>query len=447
MIKRFILLLVLLSTPFLGKAQKETNKSPLSIKGVLGSRYISTHNRGELADFNALIGQGMLKASYKAKPWLKFSAQFNGVYIPFKDGLLRVDAATGSGPIYEGNLWNDRLMSGNTQFSLPVLNVELEFKSQFLTLGRFTKESPIINPEPWPFPNAMEGVWYENYSAESTSWQLGIIRRIAPRFSGAFEVVGESIGVGATGVDFDGNTAQYRGQIDAGLMLIANVQQQLNEKASMNLWNYFVPNVTNTFIAESKLHLADPAINISGMAIVQNRLGDGGNAVESLTYQRDDLALYLGLRLEKHLEKDVFQMNLSRIGADGRLLLPREWGREPFYTFQRRTRVEGASDVWAIMLKWQRSWVTDKSLYRFFTSIGKNKMPLATDYPRNKYTLPSHVHWDASLRYQPIAGDGKITAEIYLAYRFLAEDIQTNYNVLINRADFFHADIIFNYNF
>ncbi|MEC7754041.1 hypothetical protein [Roseivirga sp. UBA1976] len=140
-------------------------------------------------------------------------------------------------------------------------------------------------------------------------------------------------------------------------------------------------------------------------------------------------------------------MNLSRIGADGRLLLPREWGREPFYTFQRRTRVEGASDVWAIMLKWQRSWVTDKSLYRFFTSIGKNKMPLATDYPKNKYTLPSHVHWDASLRYQPIAGDGKITAEIYLAYRFLAEDIQTNYNVLINRADFFHADIIFNYNF
>ena len=44
-------------------------------------------------------------------------------------------------------------------------------------------------------------------------------------------------------------------------------------------------------------------------------------------------------------------LNYNRITTHGRYLMPREWGRDPFFTFFPRERNEGLGDVHAIVGK------------------------------------------------------------------------------------------------
>ena len=50
------------------------------------------------------------------------------------------------------------------------------------------------------------------------------------------------------------------------------------------------------------------------------------------------------------------------------ILLPREWGRDPFYTFLPRERNEGLGDVHALMAQW--NYGKEQATNRFFVAAG-----------------------------------------------------------------------------
>ncbi len=439
--------LLMLIFCFLGFSLWSQEKNNLVIKGSVGARYMSTNNNGALEDFNTSVSYGDLKLDYKHNSWLSFSAQGNGLFIPNTTGLEKRDAITGRGPIYEAGLFNQQHMDGQSEFALPIFNAQIELNSHFITVGRFLKDVQLFRTEGWPFPNALEGVWYENYTAENASWQLAVIYRAGSRFSGQFETVGNSIGVAPSGFDEFGNRSQYSGNVDSNVLLVGNYNKLISKNLSVDAWNYFIDGVSNTLLIEPKVHFPDEAITISAKTIYQFKVGDGGNSNEVLRYQNDDMALYAGLRVEKQLGKSVLQLNFTRISNDGRLLLPREWGIEPFYTFQRRTRIEGARDASAVMFKWQRIWSNEQGKFRFYTSVAKNKLANVTDYDKNKYHLPSHLHWEASLKFQPSKFLNGLSAEILMAKRYLADDVNGDLTAVINKANFFHFDFILNYSF
>ncbi|NVJ46056.1 MAG: hypothetical protein HWE07_02980, partial [Cytophagia bacterium] len=120
---------------------------------------------------------------------------------------------------------------------------------------------------------------------------------------------------------------------------------------------------------------------------------------------------------------------------------------EPFYTFQKRNRIEGARDVIGLMMKWKKSWSDEKLKYQFSTSAGQNFMPEVTDYLRNKYQTPSTLNLDAELKVQPVKWMTGLTAEVLLAYRFLTDDSNIEDKHLINQAGFLHTDIRLYYSF
>lgn len=445
MTQKTFLSLIILFTSFNLVSQEKTRKFKWG--GSLTSRYMSTNNSGDLENFNAFVFYGDIGGSYKVNSWLTLSTQVNGLAVPNTDGITKIDVTTGSGPIYEGNLFNIRTMSGNSEFALPILSAQIELEGQFITIGRFLKNTPAVNAEPWPFPNALEGVWYENYKAENTSWQLGAIYRIAPRFSGNFETIGSSIGVGGIGVDVFGDPSGYRENVESDILIIGNYNKLFNEIFSIDIWDYYAEGITNTLLIEPKVQITENDLTFSALGMYQTKVGDGGNDNPSLAFRVDDLALYFGLRAEKRIGKNSFQLNFSRISDNGRFLLPREWGLEPFYTFQRRTRIEGFRDVTSLMFKWERIWSNNSGNYRLFSSLGKNKLPVVTDAPRNKYYTPSHYHWAWDFKYEPTQWMKGLSAEIYTAYRFLDATVDNDPDALINRADFYHFDFILNYSF
>ncbi len=409
---------------------------------------MSTNNRRELADFSTLVSFGNLQYKFQAKEWLTFGLQVNGLVHYGIDNITTPDPITGAGPIYEANLWNPSLMSGRVEAALPQLYAKLNFGDHKITLGRFLQETPTINPEPWPFPNALQGLWYEFDPNDKIKVQVGLIHQISPRFSGRFDGIGETIGLVATGRDEDGNPSGYPGNVNSNFLAIGNLNWQINDQLSVDVWDYFTENVDNTFLLEPTLKL-DGDVTIKAMFMYQFKVGEGGNENPLVTYQTDGhRASQYGLRVEKRVNQSTFQLNFSRISDEGRLSLPREWGREPFYTFQRRTRVEGFRDVTSIMARWKRDWDNDDRIMSIFTSIGGNQMPDVDDPIRNKLSVPSHLHWDADIVYTPknFFIDG-FSAELYIAYRFLNDEIGNNESLRINKADFFHTDFILSYTF
>jgi len=439
-LKKLIVFVYLILFGFAASAQDEK-----LISGELKSRYMKTDNADDLEDFSILTTYGHVAYQRKISDWLKLGGQGNILFNWGIDNISNRDAVTGSGPIYEGNLWNQRLMTGSAEFALSAVYAEMNFGKHIITVGRFLKNSPIINAEPWPFPNALEGVWYEVKPTDKLKVQLAGITKVAPRFSGEFEGIGESIGVGAVGVNTNGQNSGYRDNTASDFIGIANVNFVASEALTIDVWNYFVDNISNTFLIEPTYKVSD--FTFKSMLILQHRVGEGGNLNPLLQYMTDENASYFGLRAERKSGKHTLQLNFSRIGDSGRLLLPREWGKEPFYTFQRRTRVEGLSDVTSLMAKWQMDWSGENRDMRFFVTLGSNKTDL-DDFARNKYLVPSAVHLATDFKYDWNSNIFKgMSLEMLFAYRFLNDDIGTNESFRINRADFFHTDLILSYTF
>ncbi|OEK03988.1 hypothetical protein [Roseivirga misakiensis] len=409
---------------------------------------MDTFNKGDLEDFSGTVAHAYLRYNYDVKDWLTLGAQGNTLFHFGIDNITKRDALTGSGPIYEANLWHPNYLSGSSSFALPQLYARFNLSKHQITVGRFLIETPSINSEPWPFPNAVQGLWYKYEASSGLKVQLGAIHEISPRFTGEFASIGETIGLIAVGLDENGNAAGYPGNVNSNFLGIANAELQVTDQLALKFWNYYADNVYNTTLIEPELTF-EGGYSLKAMFIHQFKVGEGGNINPALSFLPDGhKASAFGLRLEKRKDQNLFQFNFSRIGASGRMLLPREWGLEPFYTFQRRTRVEGLSDVTSFMVKWQREFESEKRDMRFFTSIGTNRLNDPAEFVTNKLGVPSHIHWDTSIKYSPkTKGLNGLSLEWYLAYRFLDDDIGGNEAYRINRVDFFHSDILLTFTF
>ena len=87
-------------------------------------------------------------------------------------------------------------------------------------------------------------------------------------------------------------------------------------------------------------------------AIRQDALHNGGHEDPAKTYvRRGDKAFTFGAMAGWKNERWETSLNYNRITAMGRYLMPREWGRDPFYTFLPRERNEGLGDVHAVVAK------------------------------------------------------------------------------------------------
>lgn len=443
--RSLLISLSLLFTVFQSFSQEKSSgwQSTFSVT----QRLIGTQNQGELENFSGTVSYAHLTSEYQFKPWLKIGGRINALWHYGVPDINKKDALTNSGPIFERNLWNTRNMSGHSEFELSSLYAEFNWAKNQITVGHFLKETPLVNPEVWPLSNALEGIWYRGEGKRDDHFQVGLITRIAPRFSGDFVGVGTSLGKGGVGVDFLGQTSAYRDNSNSAFLAMAGYKREVSERLSLEIWDYYAENLTNSVFFESKAKLPSSKLNINVMGVYQSKVGNGGNLDQNLAYQRDERALYFGLRLEKQIGQNFLQFNISRITSDGRLLLPREWGLEPFYTFQRRTRIEGNSNVSSVMIKWQRDWSCASGNWSIYSSIGRNRMPNITNFEQNKATVPTHIHTDISIRYEPQHWVKGLSAQFYSAYRFLDEDIDNNPHAIINRANFYHFDFTLNYNF
>lgn len=180
--------------------------------------------------------------------------------------------------------------------------------------------------------------------------------------------------------------------------------------------------------------------------IYQSALNIGRNEDPSKTYfEKNGNSQTFGTRLGWQNKKIEITLNYNRITAKGRYLMPREWGRDPFYTFMARERNEGFGDVHAVMTKIQ--YTNPKKTLKSHLAVGYFDLPDVKNVALNKYGLPSYVQTNADVRYQFQGMLKGFDAQLLYVHKFNVGETYANKNYVFNKTNMSNINFILNFNF
>jgi hypothetical protein len=185
---------------------------------------------------------------------------------------------------------------------------------------------------------------------------------------------------------------------------------------------------------------------IAGIQLFQqSRIGEGGNEELEKKYMQNKSSFVLSTKLgwESHNWKTSF--NFTRITNQGRYTMPREWGRDPFYTFMPRERNEGLANVYAYVIKAGKSF--PKQRVSANLAIGHFNLPSVYDFSANKYGLPSYNQLNLDLRYTFNGILTGLESQLLFVYKGKATNETIDDKYIINKVNMSLWNIVLNYNF
>jgi hypothetical protein len=296
-------------------------------------------------------------------------------------------------------------------------------------------------------PTFVQGLWYGYRSNASNIMQVGVFNQIAPRSTAGFYSIGESIGTYPVGRNPTGQSSGYAGNTDSDYLVLFNSEWKVTEALSLNFMNLYADNVSNSAYLKPKIRL-NQKMDLEMEWLHQNKVGHGGNAIDSLRYFTGTSADILGLRMNVQLKKSKVSLAYDRILANGPFLSPREWGREDLFSFQKRERSEGSGDNHALVFYYDDYFGlgNGKDQIQGTISIGKHWKPSVLDPRLNKYAIPdyTHINLDLFFKFEKLKN---LHPELLLVTKIANGDFPDHANFYFNKTDLFHIDFILNYNF
>ncbi|WP_405382851.1 OprD family outer membrane porin [Maribacter sp. LLG6340-A2] len=416
------------------------------LSGQWRTYYMMTANKGNLKDFNALATGGKLKYQYKLLKGLEIGAAlYNSTNLGLQD-LTNPDATTGKLSRYEEGLFDRLNLENDAVFLLGELYAKYHLKQHSFTLGRMKINTPLVNPEDGRMiPTLVQGLWY-NFNSEKSKFQLGVLNEIAPRSTGEFYGIGESIGTYPVGRNKNGDASQYTNNTTSDYVIMANANLEITEDLKLNIWNQFVDNIYNSFYIKPSYKLSE-SVQIEGEWLHQNKVGNGGNRTDALRYFNQNTADVLGLKMSYKSEAGLISLSYNRILPNGQFLSPREWGREDLFSFQKRERSEGSADNHALVFNYKKDLTLSKDLNLMsILSIGNHWKPDVTNAILNKYAMPNYTHINLDIFFK-MKNLKNLRPELLLTSKIGNGDIPDNPNFIFNKVNMFHLDLIINYNF
>jgi len=420
------------------------------LNGHLRYFFMATDNESGLKDYYAHAAGGGIR--FETAPYKGFQLGISG-FFTFNIGSTDLsvnDAKTNQPNRYEIGLF-DVEDPGNTSDIDRLEELFLKFsKKQFtLTIGKQLINTPFINLQDGRMrPTEVSGLWTEVKTLYGLKIEGGFLYQISPRGTVRWFGVDESIGVFSSGVNADGSRSGYAGNTHSSGIGLLGISHRLNERLSLKWWNMYVQNISNSFLfqADKVYSLGNTEKIVAGVqTIAQFRTGDGGNTDPVKRYVQDKGSLSFGAMFGWEKKGFSTSLNYTRITSRGRYLIPREWGRDPFYTFMPRERNEGLADVHALVMKW--GYKPPKSRFQPQLAIGYYDLPSVQHYEHNKYGMPSYVQFNFDLRY-PFRGilEG-LNAQLLYVYKGKATNAMLSERNKIHKVNMHLWNIVFNYNF
>lgn len=409
--------------------------------------HIETFNQDSLTDFYATALTSTIKfetGSYKG-----FSIGTGGQYtldIGSSD-LNSPDKSTGAVSRYEISLFDlENRTNRRRLYRIDQLFLNYAWKKNKITAGRQLINTPLLNPQDgFTRPTAAEAIWIDLQGKKNFQFQGGYVSKISPRGTVKWHSVAESIGMYGVGFNLNGTRSGYKYNVQSRGLLIASAKYSWSTGSSLQLWNYFIDNVSNTtyFQMDQQHTYANGSFSILGLIMVhQNKVGNGGNTDPEKTYFAPNNSNLISGRIGLGKGKDRFHLNVTRITGNARYLFPREWGKEPFYTSMKRERIEGSGNLSGYTVNYIHD--DDEHRWRSELAYGYFQLPDVKNTVLNKYMFPSFHQIAADLTY---AFEGKmknLDLGVMYTYKINASPFAGN-RYIINRVNMHHVNFVMNY--
>ena len=327
-----------------------------------------TDNQVELSDYYALAGGGGIR--YETAPYHGLQFAVSGFYIfnLASSDLGIPDSLSGSKSRYELGLFDLEDPENKKDLDrLEEFYLKYTKSKSSITLGRQLINTPFINLQDGRMrPTGVESAWLVSEDIKNTKLEGGLLWAISPRSTVRWYYIGESIGLYGGGSDVDGSPSLYPGHTESHYVATLGVHRSfLNEKIKAHVWDFYVDNLFN-----SAMFQADVTIPLNNkrheallgvQAISQVGVGNGGNDTTGYKYVPDNhQSQVYSARLGIKKDANRWYLNYTHITDQGRYLMPREWGRDPFYTFIPRERNEGLGGVNAFTTKYTHHWIKNR---------------------------------------------------------------------------------------
>ena len=413
--------------------------------------FMSTQNQQGLTDYYANAAGGGIR--YETAKFHGFQMAVSGFYI-FNIGssdFTKPDSATGQYNRYEIALFDMEDPANKKDLDrLEEFYLKYNFKNSNVVFGRLLINTPFINLQDSRMrPTGVEGIWVEVDEIKKTKIEGGWLHAISPRGTVNWYDVGKSIGVYTGGVNVNGTKSLYTNNIKSKGVAILGITTNINTNIKLQGWNMFAENVFNTGMLQADINFPlknESALFTAAQFIRQDAVNDGGNIHPSKTYfVKGQKSITFGGKLGWKNEAWETSINYNRITADGRYLVPREWSREPFFTYLPRERNEGLGNVHAVMATVKYN--IPKARVKASLSAGHYQLPDVKDYRLNKYGLPSYTQVNADIYYS-FAGMLKgFDAQLLVVGKMKDGETYNNKKYVFNKVDMVQYNFVLNYHF
>jgi hypothetical protein len=414
--------------------------------------YLSgTVNQGDLTDYHAVgIGAGI---GYETPIFLKhFQVGLSGFFMfnLLSSDLSKVDPKTKQPNRYEVGLFDIEQPEDHEDLDrLEELYIKTYLsKKTFVKIGRQIPNSPFVNPQDGRMrPTLTEGAVLEIQEWKNLKLQAEYLWRVSPRSTVRWFSVGESVGVYPVGVNLEGNPSMYKNNIESKGIGIVGAKYNL-KRWNIEVWDNYFHNVLNTL--QLKMEWKSEVIRnknwlVGGQYIQQNNSGNGGNEeIEKSYLNTNKGSSVISARIGRQSEKFDWFLNGTRITAKGRYLMPREWGREPFYTFLPRERNEGLGDLSAVSLN---AFFKPKKGIKVELSGGYYHLPDVKNFELNKYGMPTYTQVNFGLTYQFDHYLKGLNALLLVVRKDEIGNTYENDRYVFNKVNLTHLNLIFNYHY
>ena len=408
---------------------------------------MATVNEGGLKDDIALAqgaGIGLL-----TKPIKGFQLGLSGYFIfnVASSNIADPDPTTGLNNRYEVGQFDINNPTDRKDLDrLEELFLRYTISKTSFTYGRMELNTPFMNPQDGRMrPTLVEGLWIKVAENEKIGFNGGYIHRVSPRSTVEWYTVGESLGIYPSGLNPDGTRSGYKNNIHSKAFLMGNIWYKPTKNTTVQVWNGYFHHVMNTVLLESRNEVPLQKKGITFyqglMFIHQDAVKEGGNEDQSKTYiskgaESNAISAQIGLKNTRFNTS----LNYTYITQSGRYLMPREWGRDPFYTFMPRERNEGYGNVHAITTN--TNIFLHQQRLQVGVGYGYYKLPAVTDARLNKYGFPSYHQLNITSTYRLDNFWKGVEFRLLIASKFKADQSVTDPRFIYNKVNMSNMNLM-----
>lgn len=408
-----------------------------------------TTNEGSLTDYIANALGGGLRYQTNVFHHFKFTIGMYTVFNLYSSNLLAPDSMTGAANRYEIGLFDGSSPVAQREFyRQEELALSYLHKKGKLILGRQFIQTPLINVQDGRMRGtAVSGIWIDHQLKNTLKFQGGLLNAFSPRGTTQWYQGASSIGLYSQGLTVFGTPAQFKGNIHMPFVGVTSIIWKPTKNFSYQVWDYHMPQLLNTTYQQIDFSSQQSKWQNSFQFLRQWALSEGGNPDPAQTYiTKGAKSLSFGLRTKVAFAQWHYSLAYNRCTSEGRYLFPREWGRDPFFTFMPRERNEGYGDVTALVAKiefQQKASMLAKSSFAF----GYFQMPDVKNYTLNKYGMPSYLQANLDLKMSLNTLIHGLEGQLLLVAKYGIGETYGNPKFQINKVNMLLTNFVLTYHF